>query len=184
MFKELTSLYSSGMFPRSEGVLNFIVSWLYLNVFYVHLILFENIMIIFAKYKNIIHYRWAKAVKYFKNFYQYKTYKFIWCTVIELFALRKKPWFHLISCCGNFVEKHLFRIVSGESPETTRKVYLSIKFPYQEIRWNYGIFCFTDFKKSSNLLFLSLVTIVKDLSWILLIRLSLILLTSRLKVSN
>ena len=40
----------------------------------------------------------------------------------------------------NFVEKHNFRIVSGESHETVRKLFLSTKFPYQKIRWNYGIF--------------------------------------------
>ena len=33
------------------------------------------------------------------------------------------------------MERHSFRIVSGES----RKLCLSTKFPYQEIRWNYGI---------------------------------------------
>ena len=30
-------------------------------------------------------------------------------------------------------------MVSGELPETMRKLYLSTKFPHQEIRWNYGI---------------------------------------------
>ena len=34
----------------------------------------------------------------------------------------------------NFVEKHNFRIVSGESHETMRKLFLSTKFPYQKIR--------------------------------------------------
>ena len=28
----------------------------------------------------------------------------------------------------------------AESPETMRKLCLSVKFPHQEIRWNYGIF--------------------------------------------
>ena len=46
----------------------------------------------------------------------------------------------LISWYGNFVERHSFRIVSGDSPETMRKLCLSTKFPYQEIRWNYGFF--------------------------------------------
>ena len=32
-----------------------------------------------------------------------------------------------------------FRIVSGESPETMRKLCLSRKFPPQEISWNYDI---------------------------------------------
>ena len=54
-------------------------------------------------------------------------------------ALRKIPYFHLISWCGNFMERHSFRIVSGDSPETMRKLCLSTKFPHQEIRWNYGI---------------------------------------------
>ena len=34
---------------------------------------------------------------------------------------------------------HSFRIVSDESPETMRKLWISTKFPHQEIRWNYGI---------------------------------------------
>ena len=29
-------------------------------------------------------------------------------------SLRKIPWFHLISWCGNFAERHSFRIVSAE----------------------------------------------------------------------
>ena len=54
-------------------------------------------------------------------------------------SLRKKPKFdliswHLISWCGNFVERHSFRKASGESPETLRKLCLSTKFPHQEIR--------------------------------------------------
>ena len=40
----------------------------------------------------------------------------------------------------NFVKKHIFRIVSGDSPKTRRKLNLSTKFPLQEVRWNYGIF--------------------------------------------
>ena len=54
-------------------------------------------------------------------------------------TLRKIPWFHLISWCGNFVERNSFRIVSGDSPETMWKLCLSTKFSHQEIRWNYGI---------------------------------------------
>ena len=33
-------------------------------------------------------------------------------------TLRKIPSFHLTSWCGNFVEMHSSRIVSGDSPET------------------------------------------------------------------
>ena len=36
--------------------------------------------------------------------------------------LCKIPYFYLISWCGNFVERHSFRIVSGESPKTMRKL--------------------------------------------------------------
>ena len=45
-------------------------------------------------------------------------------------TLRKIPQFHLISWCGNFVERHSFRIVSGETPETMRKLCLSTEFPH------------------------------------------------------
>ena len=37
------------------------------------------------------------------------------------------------------MERHSFRIVSGDSPKTLQKLCLSIKFIHQEIRWNYGI---------------------------------------------
>ena len=53
---------------------------------------------------------------------------------------RKVPQFHLIFWCGNFMERYNFSIISGESPKNMRKPYLSIKFPHQEIRWNYRIF--------------------------------------------
>ena len=48
--------------------------------------------------------------------------------------LRKIMLFHLIPWYGNFVERNSFRIVSGESPETMRKVCFSTKFTHQEIR--------------------------------------------------
>ena len=48
--------------------------------------------------------------------------------------------FHLISWCGNFVERHSFRIVSAESPKTMGKLCLSTKFPHQEIRWKLRYF--------------------------------------------
>ena len=38
-------------------------------------------------------------------------------------------YFHVISWCGNFVERQ----------ETMRKLYLSTKFPHQKIRCNHGI---------------------------------------------
>ena len=37
------------------------------------------------------------------------------------------------------LRKDSFRILSGDSSETMRKLCLSEKFPHQEIRWNYGI---------------------------------------------
>ena len=45
-------------------------------------------------------------------------------------TLRKISSFHLNCWCGNFVERHSFRIVS----ETMEKLCLSEKFPHQEIR--------------------------------------------------
>ena len=36
--------------------------------------------------------------------------------------------------CGNFMARYIYRIVSDESPETMRKMFLSTKFPHQEIR--------------------------------------------------
>ena len=42
--------------------------------------------------------------------------------------------YHLISWCGNFVERHSLRRVLGESPETMRKLCPATKFPHQEIK--------------------------------------------------
>ena len=58
--------------------------------------------------------------------------------VLEL-TLCKMLLFYLISWCGNFFERHSFRIVSGDSPETMRKLCLSKKFQHQVIRWNNNI---------------------------------------------
>ena len=55
-------------------------------------------------------------------------------------TLCKMSQLHLISWRGNFAERHSFRIILGDSPETMRKLCLSGKFLHQEIRWNYGIF--------------------------------------------
>ena len=41
--------------------------------------------------------------------------------------------------CGNFAERHNFRIVSGELPKTMLKLCLSTNFSHHEIRWNYSI---------------------------------------------
>ena len=51
-------------------------------------------------------------------------------------TLRKIPLFHLTSSCGSIVERHNFRIVSGDLLEIMPKLCLSTKFPHQEIRWN------------------------------------------------
>ena len=37
------------------------------------------------------------------------------------------------------MERHSFRIVSGDSPKIMRKLCHSTKFPHQQIRSNYGI---------------------------------------------
>ena len=47
---------------------------------------------------------------------------------LQIPSLRKIPYFHLISWCGNFLKRHSFR-----TPETLPKLCLSIKFPHQEI---------------------------------------------------
>ena len=47
--------------------------------------------------------------------------------------------FHLISRCGNFLKRHSFCIVSGDSPEILRKLCVFTKFTHHEIRWNFGI---------------------------------------------
>ena len=71
--------------------------------------------------------------------------------LISSLVLCKIPKFHLISWCGNFVERLSFRRVSGESPKTLRKLCLSTKFPHQLIRWNFGILCSVTWMLSNNL---------------------------------
>ena len=55
------------------------------------------------------------------------------------FSLRKTPTFHIISYCGNFVERLSFRRVLSKSLETLRILRFSTKFPHQQIRRNFGI---------------------------------------------
>ena len=46
--------------------------------------------------------------------------------------------------CINFVERHSFRIASGDSPETLRKLYLSTKFHTRklgEITLFFAVYC-------------------------------------------
>ena len=43
-------------------------------------------------------------------------------------SLHKLPQLHLISWRGNFVARHSFRMVSGDSPETMRKLCLAKNF--------------------------------------------------------
>ena len=49
-------------------------------------------------------------------------------------TLCKRPKFHLIFWCGNFVEMLSFGTVSGDSLEALRKLRVSANFPYHEIR--------------------------------------------------
>ena len=51
----------------------------------------------------------------------------------------KQPKLQQISWCGNVVETHTFRRVSGESHKTVQKLCVSITLPHHEIRWNNGI---------------------------------------------
>ena len=56
-----------------------------------------------------------------------------------LLTLRKMSLFHLIYYCGNFVESQSFRIVSGNSPKTMQKLYLST--PENSVKWRYFAQC-------------------------------------------
>ena len=49
------------------------------------------------------------------------------------------------------MERHSYRIVLSDLPETLRKPSLSTNFPYQEIRWNCGILC-SDYKRKKYLI--------------------------------
>ena len=49
-------------------------------------------------------------------------------------TLHKIPKFNLISWCGNFVEMHNVRRVTGDLPDILEKLCISLKFPHQKIR--------------------------------------------------
>ena len=49
-------------------------------------------------------------------------------------TLHKILEFHLIFCYENFMETHSLRRVSGDLPETLRKLPVFTKFPHQENR--------------------------------------------------
>ena len=54
-------------------------------------------------------------------------------------SLPKMLSFHPTSWRKIFLGRYSFRAVLDESPETMRRLWLSTKFPHQEIIWNYGI---------------------------------------------
>ena len=82
-------------------------------------------------------------------------------------VMLQKNFIYLIYWCGNFVEAKSFHIVSGESSETLWKLFLSTKFPHQEIRGNYGIFRSVEFWRY-RILFSSfcIVRLVKPWPWV------------------
>ena len=60
-------------------------------------------------------------------------------TYFQLEPLRLILKFHLIFWIENFLERHSFRRVSGDSLKTLRKLFLSTKFPHRNIRWSFSI---------------------------------------------
>ena len=76
----------------------------------------------------------AIDVMMFLIFFQPVTYFYLWQNITA-----KNIVISPNSLVWNFVERVSFRMVSEESPETIRKLYFSIKFPHQKIRWNYVI---------------------------------------------
>ena len=47
--------------------------------------------------------------------------------------IKRRNFYDVISWCVVFLERHSFRLVSGDLPETIRKLCLSTKFPRQEL---------------------------------------------------
>ena len=93
--------------------------------------------------------RTSLILKYLKFIYCQNSYSKHWVHLLIAgswiflkllhITLPKMPQFPLIFWCGNFVERHSFRIVLVSSPETMRRVCLSTKFLHQKISWNYDI---------------------------------------------
>ena len=59
-------------------------------------------------------------------------------------SLRKIPQFHLIFWCGNFVERHIFYIVSGDFT-VFYAVFLAEK--QHILKWNIGYHCMNNYGK-------------------------------------
>ena len=58
----------------------------------------------------------AKNKKNYRKICCKKQAFYLWLfSELPCLTLSKMPQFHLISWCGNFVERHSFRIVSGDS---------------------------------------------------------------------
>ena len=74
----------------------------------------------------------------------------------ELLYTAKNTVISLNFLVWNLVERHNFRIVSGDSPETMRKLCLSTKLQHQEIKWNYGIFRSANLQKFHRKLVISI----------------------------
>ena len=66
-------------------------------------------------------------------------------------SLRQIPKFHLISFCGNFVERHSLRRGLGNLPETLRKLCLSTKFLHQVLVFD--AVCITSFDQGHTFVY-------------------------------
>ena len=96
---------------------------------------------------------------------------------IRYTRLRNMLWFHLIFCCGNFVERYSFRI--ARVPEAMRKLCLSTKFPHQKIRKNHSIL-----RSASNRIFIYPDKIIIHLAFLFLIGTLIDWLLNRQNVDN
>ena len=76
---------------------------------------------------------------YFCCFVHFGCVAFWLCWVFGKHCIKHRN--HLIFWNGNFLKTHSFSRVLADSPETLRKLCISIKSPCQEIRWNFNILC-------------------------------------------
>ena len=82
----------------------------------------------------IAHFPYERKEIIEKLFFWKKTYLRSFKHYVKDSNFTKNSW------CGKFLERYSFHKISGESPETLRKLCLSPKFPHKELRWKFDIF--------------------------------------------
>ena len=78
--------------------------------------------------------------------------------------LRKIPSFHLISWCGNFAERHSFRIVSETVP------FRKTSTPGNQVKWRYFSQCTLPSKNNRTYFNIFFVLCLNEIIWLIIMK--------------